>query len=77
MTLSRLRSLDVMGDYQLSFTADLAERDIEGCRGIVVVKCVELEALIYIIPQWTIVEQGAREVPCGCDRRSGDWHSDL
>ncbi len=45
MTLPRLRSLDVKGDEELSFTADLAERDDEACRGVVVVRCVELEAL--------------------------------
>lgn len=45
VTLPRLRSLDVMGDDQPSFTADLAERDDEACKGAVIVRCVELEAL--------------------------------
>lgn len=45
VTLPRLRSLDVVGDLRLSFAADLAERDDEACRGIAVVRCVELEAL--------------------------------
>ena len=41
-----MRSLDIVGDAQLRFTANLSERNDEACRGVVVVRCAEMEALL-------------------------------